>query len=183
MRKLLKTMYILIAIALAILFVGCTATNGGESGSTNELPNVVGIVREGIDVPEEVLSAAKEETKRMFEMYRGEFPDYDYINWRVENLGYAYTYMDIEGMILDIYQMNYEILAESPEKIMFAGGMYITEDNWVMPDYPNSRYLVFHKEDDKLNFLCMMFENDCIPGDDIFTEDLLRVLDELKNQA
>jgi hypothetical protein len=54
--------------------------------------------------------------------------------------------------------------------------MYITEDNWVMPGYPNSTYLIFQQEGDKLTFLQSIVENDCTPGTQIFTEDLLQIL-------
>jgi hypothetical protein len=50
----------------------------------------------------------------------------------------VYAYEDIQRRTVDIYQLNYEFLSGSPENIMMAGGMYITEDNWVCPDYPDS---------------------------------------------
>ncbi len=57
-----------------------------------------------------------------------------------------------------------------------VGGMYITEDNWVMPGYPDSTYLIFQQDGDRLKFLRSIMENDCTPGTELFTEDLLRIL-------
>lgn len=190
MKGLKSFTIILIAVVVA---AGCTF--GGKNGSTNDLPDTVGYVMEGIDVPDDVLAAAKTQTKQLFDIYRTSHPDYNYINWRIENLEYSYAYYvnkrnealiysdaykASNGMKIIIYQMNYEILTQSPENIVLAGGMYITEDNWVMPDYPNSHYLVFEQDGEKSIFLHSMMENDCSPGDDIFTDDLLRIL---KNNA
>ena len=189
-----KTIIVSVAIAVIIFCIGC-AQNNDESGSTSDLPTIVGYVMEGIDVPEEVLSAAKKQTAEIFDMTREDFPDYNYTNWRIESLKYSYAYLLTDqdkaiiysdaykatnGVKIDIYQMNYELFTKSPENIMLAGGMYITEDNWVMPDYPNSRFLVFEQDGDKLTYLFTMMENDCYPGDDIFTEDLLKRLKEMQ---
>ena len=185
--KTLKTIaMIFMIVAITVFCIGC-AKNSGQNGSTNELPAIVGYVMEGIDVPEEVVSAAKTRVAELFDMEREDFPDYNYTNWRIEDLKYSYAYYitgedkaiiysdnykAANGMKIDIYQMNYEIFTESPEKIMLTGGMYITEDGWVMPNYPNSWFLVFKGEEDKLTYLFSMMENDCSPGDEIFTEDL-----------
>ncbi len=72
--------------------------------------------------------------------------------------------------------MNCEFLTESPDSVVLAGGMYITEDNWVMPGYPNSTYLVFRQDGDKLGYLQSIVENDCTPGTQLFTNDLLEIL-------
>ncbi len=160
--KAFKRVIIVFAIATVMIFyIGCMQ-NSGKNGSTNDLPSVVGYVSEGIDVPEEVLAAAKTKVAEIFDMEREDFPDYYYTNWRIENLKYSYSYLvtgedkaiiysdDYKatgGMKIEIYQMNFELLTESPKNIVFAGGMYITGENWVMPDYPNSRppvtYLIY----------------------------------------
>lgn len=179
-------------VAILIFSIGCMQ-NRDENGSTNDLSSVVGYVMEGIDVPEEVLTAAKTKGGEIFEMERADFPDYNYTNWRIENLKYSYSYLvtgedkaiiysdnykATGGVKIEIYQMNFELLTESPKNIVFAGGMYITGDNWVMPDYPNSRFLAFRQDEDKLTYLFTMMENDCNPGDEIFTGDLLDRLKE-----
>ncbi|WFA09056.1 hypothetical protein [Tissierella sp. Yu-01] len=153
-----------VVLIIAILSVGCTSTKE------------VGIVLDGIDVPDAVLTAAKNRVQIVFDMDLEEYPDYGYINWRIESLDYSYTYEDLDGMQIVIYQMNYEFLSESPENIILAGGMYITEDNWVMPNYPNSTFLIFKQEDDSLISLGTVMINDSIPGEETFTEDIRRII-------
>jgi hypothetical protein len=55
---------------------------------------------------------------------------------------------------------------------MLAGGSYITEDNWAMLGYPDCMYLVYELQEDKRVYLLKMMENDCSPGDTVFTGDL-----------
>ena len=61
-----------------------------------------------------------------------------------------------------------------------AGGMTITEDNWVMPSYPNSNYLIFQEKNGELSFLESVMINDSTPGTQLFTDDFLRVLKQPK---
>lgn len=173
-------------VILVLLRVVCTFVDGKRKqietpdSSQNEVvcdsPGVMGFVAEGIDVPEDVLAAAKTQVKRLFEIGRTDYPDHSYTSWRIENLTYAHTYDDLNGMRLAIYQMNYEFLTESPESVVLAGGMYITEDNWVMPGYPNSTFLIFRQDGDKLGYLQSIVENNCTPGTQLFTNDLLEIL-------
>lgn len=104
-------------------------------------------------------------------------PENGYINWRIESLDYSYTYEDLDGMEIIIYQMNYEFLSETPENIIMAGGMYITEDNWVMPGYPNSIFLIFQQEENSLSYIDTIMINDSIPGAETFANDVKRILD------
>ena len=62
---------------------------------------------------------------------------------------------------------------------MLTGGMSITEDGWVTPDYSNSRFLVFQQNGDNLSYLTYLFENDCYPSDEIFTDDLRNQLEAI----
>ena len=176
----------IMTMIIMVLCAGCTGaednknpiktTNNATNAQVNHSSDKIGFVMEGIDVPEVVLDAAKTQVEQLFEINRTDYPDYNYVNWRIENLTYSYTYDDLNGMQLTIYQMNYEFLSESPESIVLAGGMYITEDNWVMPGYPDSTYLIFQQDGDRLKFLRSIMENDCTPGTELFTEDLLRIL-------
>lgn len=174
-KRLRNAVAIFIAMTIVLLCVGCTG-NEVNIESVDHDPDIIGFIMEGIDVPEDVLSAAKTQAKQLFDINREDHPNYGYTNWRIENLVYSYTYDDLNGMQIAIYQMNYEFLTDSPENIVLAGGMYITEDNWVMPGYPNSTYLLFHQDGDKLNYIRLIVENDCTPGTQLFTEDLLEIL-------
>lgn len=167
--KMLMTTLAAVLI-IAVFTAGCTFT-GAASGS---VPAELGIIMEGVNVPDSVLDAAKEQVGEYFEMSKEEFPGYKYTNWRIEALEWVYSYDEADGKKLDIYRMNYEFLSEAPENIMMAGRMYITEDNWVCPIYPNCTYLVIDAREDK--YLFAMMENDCVPGDEIFTTDMKRRL-------
>lgn len=146
------------------------------------------------DIPDIVLDEAQAWTIEEYEYCKRFSPGSHYIDWRIESLEHCYTYEDFQSsvlqqywedigplkeecedfhdMVLQIYRMNIEFLSEQPESVFLAGGMTMTEDGWVVPDYPNSRYLVFQQDGEELTLLTRMFENDCEAGDDTFTKDL-----------
>lgn len=101
-----------------------------------------------------------------------------YLDWRVESLKHVYTYEDIEGMTLQVYQLNYEYLVENPEEVVLVGGMTIDEEGWLVPEYPNCNYLIFEQNGDELSYLLTLWENDCEAGSELFTDDLRRKLAE-----
>jgi len=170
---------VIAVLIITIICVGCTFTGAEKHVSPDDTET--GIVMEGVDVPGDVLEAAKLEVEQLFKIYCEDYPHYGYVDWRIENLNYSYTYEDLDGMRLVIYQMNYELLSKSPENVVLAGGMYITEDNWVMPNYRNCTYLIFRQDGDTLKFLNSMMENDCTPGTELFTDDLRRILSRIEN--
>jgi hypothetical protein len=91
----------------------------------------------------------------------------------------SHTYEDFDGLRLEVYRMNYEFRSEAPENIALVGGMYITEDNWVCPVYPDCTYLIFKREGELLTYLFAMMENDTSPGEETFYGDLKIRLKEL----
>ncbi len=103
-----------------------------------------------------------------------------YDDWRIEHLEKAYTYSpadgtDFWGREIEVYQLNYEFHTPRPlGEVVLAGGMYVTEEGWVMPGYPDCTYLLFQVEDGQRTFLYAVMENDCAPGDRLFTEDMER---------
>lgn len=127
-------------------------------------------------VPDVVWEQAEQYVQSMFEEAGGQSGRYT--EWRVTDAEYCYTYDNIGGTDYEVYRFNYEFLARSPKDIDLAGGMSISEDGWVVPDSPNSHYLVFSKEEEGLSFFCGMYENDCEPGDELFTSDLLNYFNE-----
>ena len=168
-----------VAVLLAVLIaVGCTFTGAKNdkpelleraAGGTNNTDGI-GLVMDSISVPPEVLSAAKAQVAGYFASASADHPDYEYANWRIESLEWAYTYDNLDGLALDIYCMNYEFFSKAPEKISLAGGMYVTDDGWVCPTYPHSTYLIFNADDGF--FFRAIMRNDCYPGDETFTSDL-----------
>lgn len=169
---------VIVCIAAAICFLTNPIRENEAEWEENAGAEGQGMVMQDVDVPEEVLAEAKQYVEKMYKVYKeGEF-DYGYTNWRIEHLEYSYTYDNLEGKVLEIYQMNFEFLSSSPEDVILLGGMTISEDNWVMPEYRDSTYLVFIREENELLFLTVMLENDCYPGDEIFTEDLRQYLQD-----
>lgn len=162
---------ILVLTAILGALAGCSV---GEDGERKE-----GIVMEGIEVPAVVLDKAKELVAAWYDNAREGFDDYHYENWRIQSLAQRYTYEHFSGMTLQVYQMNYQFLSGTPEKVVSAGGMTVDEEGWVVPDYPDSRFLIFRQEGESLTFLTELFENDCLPGDELFTGDLQGALEAL----
>ena len=155
---------VILTISLGTL-VGC---------STNEPDN-----DKFFEVPDVVLEKAKELVAGWYAAGQEDFADYYFTDWRIESLAHCYTYEDFEGMVLQVYQLNHEFLSDKPENISLAGGMSITEDGWVTADYPNSRFLIFQQDGETLSFLACMFENDCLPGDEMFSDDLKNQLEDI----
>lgn len=144
--------------------------------SNTEISGLPGLVLNADGVPDTVIDEAKQMVWEWFIEGRAQFPDSRYTNWRIESLKHDYTYDDFDGMTLHVYRMNYEYYSESPENVTLAGGMYITDDGWVMPDYPDCMYLIFRQDGNELTFFKAMMENDCAPGQALFEEDLRRSL-------
>lgn len=142
-----------------------------SSGAAGQ-ETAVGLVTEGIDVPDVVLESAKELTDRYYRMEKETGTDYDYINWRIESLKNIYIYDNFDDRTLQVYRMNYEFLSDSPEDVELVGGMTIDEEGWVVTGYPDCTYLIFEEEGTKLTYLTAMMENDCHPGDETFNGDL-----------
>ena len=136
------------------------------------------------DVPDVVWEQAKQYVQAAFDRTKEDYEqgiglDNTYTEWRIENLEYCYTYVWSVDRIYQVYRLNYEFLAESPKDIVLAGGMSMSDDGWVVPESPNSNYLVFAKTEAGLSYFCGMYENDCEPGDEVFTWDLLRYCNEI----
>ena len=130
-----------------------------------------------IEAPAVVLDAASQYVEGDYINLRNQ--GYGYSDWRIESLEHVYTYADFEEMTLQVYQMNYEFLADDPEKVQLVGGMTMDEEGWVVPGYPYSTYLIFRQKGQELSYLTSLFENDCFPGDETFTSDLTYALENL----
>jgi hypothetical protein len=51
--------------------------------------------------------------------------------------------------------------------------MDLDADGWLLDTYPHSWYIIFNNADGELVYLLTMMENDCAPGDEAFTRDML----------
>ena len=152
---------------------GTAADGMVDRGTGTNQTMTIGQMSTGNDVPDVVLDAAKQYVTEMFQGGRrnGINAD-DYSTWRIESLAHVYTYEDLMGMTLQVYQLNYEYLAIDPESVLLFGGMTIDDEGWVVPGYANSTYFIFMQEGEELIHLLTLFENDCSPGDETFTNDI-----------
>lgn len=161
------TVLALVISAVVLISVVVLFATSAEKENISDTGNK-GIVAEGIDVPDGVLEAAEQLVGQKY----ADLQDRGYRNWRIESLAYVYTYEEFEGMTLQVYQMNYEFLADKPEEVLLVGGMEMDEEGWFVPEYANSTFLIFKQEGDALSYLTDLTENDCFPGDEVFTDDL-----------
>lgn len=171
-----KLIVIFLAIGLGTL-TGCTAGDGQPTDTPIEM-SAAELETDTVDagIPDIVQEEAQTWTKEEYEYCKRVSPGSEYSDWKIESIAHCYTYEDFDGMTLQVYRMNIMFLSRAKDSVILAGGMSMTEDGWVVPDYPNSRYLVFRQDGEVLTFLTRMFENDCEAGDDTFTHDLEHLL-------
>lgn len=132
------------------------------------------------DVPEAVVAAAKATVLEAYQSARteGYNAGAEFDDWRVEYLAedWSQTY---SGGTLVAYNMNYEYHAGKPANVMLAGGAYVDEDGWLMPDYPYCHYLFFIERNGQYTFLEEQMINDAGPGSEIFEAEMQRWAVEL----
>ena len=132
------------------------------------------------DVPEPVLAAAKATVQKAYQDYKngGYDSGADLDNWRVEYLSESWRRTYPNGALI-AYDLNYEYHAQKPANVMLAGGAYVDEDGWLMPDYPYCHYLFFIERDGQYTFLEEQMINDAGPGSEIFEAEMQRWAVEL----
>ena len=168
---------VVVSVVLLVTMVVVFATSAKTSAPSEEADKETEI--QNIEVPHVVLEAAEQLVKQKYEIVQSsqqEEGQGKYIDWRIESLVHDYTYENWNGLTLEVYRLNYEFLAEKPEEIQLIGGMSMDEEGWVVPEYANSTYLIFEKTEGTLVYRVTLKENDCFPGDEVFTEDLARAL-------
>ena len=132
------------------------------------------------DVPEPVLAAAKATVQKAYQDYKngGYDSGADLDNWRVEYLSESWRRAYPTGALI-AYDLNYEYHAQKPANVMLAGGAYVDEDGWLMPDYPYCHYLFFIERNGQYTFLEEQMINDAGPGSEIFEAEMQRWAVEL----
>lgn len=106
------------------------------------------------------------------------YPQETYDDWRVESFAHPYT-GTVGDVTIDVWSFNYELHTTTPEKVVLAGGRYLTEDDWVSPGYPGCDWLFFRVEGDGYTLLWHDIINDMRPGSERFQEYLLQNLERL----
>lgn len=188
-----------LSLLIILLLTGCGRSDDPSAPEPSAEPapistsvlNPDGIIAEDISVPEVVLTAAQSYVNDEYEAWCSSTGGTEivdgkeqmvgapaiYDNWKIEALALNYQYDNIEGYALDLYRINYRLHTTTPDKIMLAGAMEIDPDGWVLTTYPNCTYLVFSlNKEKKPTYLFPLMINDCAPGDELFTSDLIRAL-------
>jgi hypothetical protein len=197
MEEIMKKKYLTLIFMLLFVTTACSCDNVPASEVNKDpdssVSNPVGLIGEDISVPESVMNAAQGYVQKQFDYWSestgcyqliggeqqmvGEPATYD--NWRIEGLSMVYQYENLDSQKLDLYQIDYRLHTTTPDKVQtfIAGGMDLDDEGWLLPTYPNSTYLVFSAEDEeKPVYLFSLTENDCSPGDELFTSDLINTL-------
>lgn len=132
------------------------------------------------DVPEPVLAAAKATVQKAYQDYKngGYDSGADLDDWRVEYIAEDWYRAYPNGTLI-AYNLNYEYHAQKPANVTLAGGAYVDEDGWLMPDYPYCHYLFFTETDGQYTFLEEWMLNDGGPGSKVFDAEMQRWAVEL----
>ena len=132
------------------------------------------------DVPEPVLAAAKAAVQKAYQDYKngGYDSGADLDDWRVEYVAEDWYRAYPNGTLI-AYNLNYEYHAQKPANVTLAGGAYVDEDGWLMPDYPYCHYLFFTETDGQYTFLEEWMLNDGGPGSKVFEAEMQRWAVEL----
>lgn len=132
------------------------------------------------DVPEPVLAAAKAAVQKAYQDYKngGYDSGADLDDWRVEYVAEDWYRAYPNGTLI-AYNLNYEYHAQKPANVTLAGGAYVDEDGWLMPDYPYCHYLFFTETDGQYTFLEEWMLNDGGPGSKVFDAEMQRWAVEL----
>lgn len=132
-------------------------------------------VADGIDVPDAVLSAARDQVLADLEWWRTHTGAWSYVDgveqqtgpqaewddWRITSLKLVDDGSAYPELGLRVYSLGYELHTATSENVMLAGGMYMEEGGWVGGLNTSSPYLVFHV---RLNSAPALLESD-IPFD------------------
>lgn len=155
---------------------GITSSTGVEDENEQNVKETApeGIIGESVEITGSALEMAKEVVAQKY----ADLQDDRYVNWKIDSLTEEHYY-DFggadAGVRVTVYQLNYALLAEDPDKVTLTGGMTMDEEGWVVPEYPGSTYLCLVADGGALSYV-VLTENDCFPGDEVFTDDLKQLL-------
>ncbi len=121
------------------------------------------------DVPAQVVEKAKDYARQVYEageegraLQNGDFVSspVTFDDWRIETFSGPHR-TQVGNVTVEAWAFNYELHTQTPEKVVQAGGRYVTEDGWVSPGYPGCDLLFFQrKEDGSLTYLWHDMIND-----------------------
>jgi len=175
-----KKVFNVLCIILVLFFATACNIEEAVRGDGNEDANIIYEDKfiEDFEDDDALKNIVAEQVFSIYERHINDYPDYGYSDWRIIDVELVYQYEQLEGLDLDVYRVGFELFSQEPENIIFAGGMYMTEDNWVCPTYPNSTYFIFENDASTLEYkyIVSIMVNDCNPGGEMFTEDIVRII-------
>jgi beta-lactamase regulating signal transducer with metallopeptidase domain len=119
-------------------------------------------VRDSIDAPTEVLTAAKAQVLEQYDWWQNHSGSMSYVDdqwqdmdepaqwddWKISDLSREFdgaATSQRPDLQVEVYDLGYLLHTTTPEKVTIAGAMYIDEDNWVGGFHTD--YLVFQVKD------------------------------------
>ena len=139
-------------------FTRCLCFDGEDLLVYKNLVNYTDHVADSIDVPDRVLSAAKDAVLSALDYRRGHTGAMGHVDgqwqqtgtqaewddWRIAELVLTDTVPAYPELGMRVYGLHYELHTTTPEDVMLAGGMYMDEDGWVGGLNTLPPVLVFH---------------------------------------
>lgn len=139
-------------------FTRCLCFDGEDLLVYKNLVNYTDHVADNIDVPDRVLSAAKDAVLSALDYRRGHTGAMGHVDgqwqqtgtqaewddWRIAELVLTDTVPAYPELGMRVYGLHYELHTTTPEDVMLAGGMYMDEDGWVGGLNTLPPVLVFH---------------------------------------
>ena len=139
-------------------FTRCLCFDGEDLLVYKNLVNYTDHVADNIDVPDRVLSAAKDAVLSALDYWRGHTGAMGHVDgqwqqtgtqaewddWRIAELVLTDTVPAYPELGMRVYGLHYELHTTTPEDVMLAGGMYMDEDGWVGGLNTLPPVLVFH---------------------------------------
>lgn len=123
-------------------------------------------VSPGVAGPEDVMTALRQIVQEQMEKRVQDrvLADAGIDGWRIVSLTGPWQER-YDGLTVEIYRYNYELHAAAPETVMWSGGLYVDEDGWVSPAYPDCDYIYFRlRTDGGRTYLFHDISNDVGPG-------------------
>ena len=122
-------------------FTRCLCFDGEDLLVYKNLVNYTDHVADNIDVPDRVLSAAKDAVLSALDYWRGHTGAMGHVDGQWQQTDTVPAYPEL-GM--RVYGLHYELHTTTLEDVMLAGGMYMDEDGWVGGLNTLPPVLVFH---------------------------------------
>ncbi len=147
-RPKMTVLTLLVVLLVLALAVGCTFSSPTET-ETNDVS-----VADGVEAPEDVLAIARQEAaeKVLSSATEGEpFTEAVILDREITELTLAARYESMADYPIEVWYLDYRLLAEEPENLVLAGSYGLDEENWCVGLYTD---LIIGYEDGTAKLLC-----------------------------